>query len=478
VSRVVVVGAGVAGLTCAHRIHTLDPSVEVLVLEAADRVGGKVRTSEIAGLPVDEAVDGFLARVPAAVDLCVELGLENELTQPATGGASVWHGGRLHPFPPGLVLGVPTDLDALAASGLVSAAGVERARQDLTAPADGPGPPGTDTSVGELVRRRLGDEVFETLVSPLLSGINAGDADRLSVTAGAPQLAAAAASPDTPSLIEALRRQVAAVPTAPGTPVFRALTGGTQRLTDALAATLPDVRTGHAVHRLTWESGCCTVAAGGLASRAADAVVLAVPSYAAATLLHDDLPGMAHDLAGLEWSSVAVVTFAVPRSALPTALEGTGFLVAGGEGLLMTACSFGSNKWDHWRRDDGPVILRVSAGRHPDRRALDLDDPTLVKTLTDELRTTIGLRAEPAATRVSRWERSLPQYRPGHLDRARAWKEATAHLGIFLTGASYLGLGVPACITDGEATARRVLDHLTARSPRPARTAGGGEGGA
>ena len=138
----------------------------------------------------------------------------------------------------GQVLGVPTDLDVLAASGLISPAGIERARQDLTAPADGPGP-GQDESVGDLVRRRLGDEVFDVLVSPLLSGINAGDADRLSLAAGAAQLAAASQMPGTPSLIEALRRQRAAAGApAPGEPVFRALTGGTQVLTDALAASL------------------------------------------------------------------------------------------------------------------------------------------------------------------------------------------------------------------------------------------------
>jgi oxygen-dependent protoporphyrinogen oxidase len=478
---VVVVGAGIAGLACAHRLHTdhgpgvqatqaglrganAEPGLDVVVVEAAHRTGGKVRTSEIAGIAVDEAVDGFLARVPATIALCHELGLGDELTQPATAGASVWKGGRLHPFPEGLVLGVPVDLDALARSDLVSPAGIERAARDLTAPADGPGEH-ADESVGELVRRRLGDEVFETLVSPLLSGINAGDADRLSAAAGAPQLAAAGHVPGVPSLIEALRRQRAAAgPPDPGTPVFRALTGGTQRLTDALTATLPDVRTDRAVTALEPVGDGFVVDVAG-ERMAADAVVLAVPSYAAAPLVAPFAPGLGADLAGLEWSSVALVTFAVARDAITGPLTGSGFLVADGEGLLMTACSYGSNKWAHWRPGDDTVILRVSAGRHPDRRALDLDDTTLVDRLTGELHATIGLRDKPRATRVSRWERALPQYRPGHLDRARTWKEqAAAHPGLFLTGASYFGLGVPACVTDGEATAADVAAHLTARS--------------
>jgi oxygen-dependent protoporphyrinogen oxidase len=465
--RVVVVGAGVAGLTCAHRIHTTDPSIDVVVLEAGDRAGGKIRTSAIAGIDVDEAVDGFLARVPAAVALCRELGLGDQLTQPATAGAAVWKDGALHPFPAGQVLGVPTDLDALAASGLISPAGIERARQDLTAPADGPGA-GRDESVGDLVRRRLGDEVFEVLVSPLLSGINAGDADRLSAAAGAPQLATASRMPDTPSLIEALRRQRAAAgaPT-PGEPVFRALTGGTQELTDALAASVGDVRTGHPVERIAVGSPDYTVTSAASGDLSADAVVLAVPSFAAAPLVEPFAPDLARELDELEWSSVALVTFAVRRRDIADPLDGSGFLVAGGEGLLMTACSFGSSKWAHWKGDGGDdvVILRVSAGRHPDRRALDLDDATLTARLTEELGATIELRDRPVAVRVSRWERSLPQYRPGHLDRARRWKQrAAGHPGLFLTGASYLGLGVPACITDAEATAADVLAHLTMRS--------------
>jgi oxygen-dependent protoporphyrinogen oxidase len=478
-ARVAVVGAGVAGLTCAYRLHGADPGLEVVVLEAGASPGGRIRTSEIAGRPVDEAVDGFLARVPAAVDLCRELGLGDELTAPATAGASVWRHGALRPFPDGLVLGVPTDLDALAASGIVSAAGVDRAARDLTAPADGP-EAGGDEPVGALVRRRLGDEVFEALVAPLISGINAGNADQLSVAAGAPQLAAAAADararagggPGPASLIDALRRQraAAAAATAPGAPVFRGLVGGAQRLTDALAAAVPDVRTRHAVTALApagprWR--LAVAGPGGAADDlAVDAVVLAVPSFAAAPLVEPFAAELATGLAGLAWSSVVLVTFAVARSAIAHPLAGSGFLVAGDEGLLMTACSFGSSKWAHWRvPDDDLVILRVSAGRHPDRRALDLDDATLVARLTAELGTTIGLREEPVATRVSRWERSLPQYRPGHLDRARRWKDlAGGHPGLFLTGASYLGLGVPACIADAEATAGAVARHLTARS--------------
>lgn len=481
--RVVVVGAGVAGLACAHRLHRLRPDVDVEVLEASGRTGGKVHTSEFAGRPVDEAADAFLARVPAAVDLARELGLEPHFVTPAVRRAFLYRHRTLHPFPEGQVLGVPLDLDLLRASGVISTAGVERAALDLTLPSglEGEPAPGADESVGSLVRRRLGDEVFEALVGPLLSGVNAGDADRLSVQAGAPQLAAAVR--DQPSLIAGLRAQKAAALAAgadPDAPIFYGLREGSQGLTDALVAALPpgSVRTDVAVQVVAPADG------GGynlVTSRDrdhvplhADEVVLATPSRAAAAMLHDLQPDIAAELAALEWSSVAMVTLAVPRAAVEHPLDGSGFLVAGNEDLTMTACSFSSTKWAHLApgpdtqpdRPDGTVLLRVSAGRHPDASALDLDDADLVATIHAELTEAIGLgpwlRFDADNARVVRWRDALPQYRPGHLDRQRRWRDglAAAWPGLWLTGASYDGLGIPACIADGDRTARRVADSL------------------
>jgi len=183
----VVIGAGIAGLTCAFRIEQLRPDLEVIVLEAGDEVGGKIRTSAVGGLVIDEAADAFLARGGVAVQLCEELGLADQLVSPAERRAFVYRRGALHRFPDAMVLGVPTDLDALAATGLISDDGLARAAEDLTSPVDVPGAPapGQDESVGALVRRRVGDEIFEAFVGPLLSGVNAGDADELSLAAGA-----------------------------------------------------------------------------------------------------------------------------------------------------------------------------------------------------------------------------------------------------------------------------------------------------
>lgn len=489
--RAVVVGAGISGLACAHRLHRLRPDIEVVVLEASDRTGGKIHSTPFAGRLVDEAADAFLARVPAAVELARELGLADQFVTPAVRRAFVYRHGTLHPFPEGQVLGVPTDLDALRASGVISAAGVERAALDLTLPADmeGAPPPGEDESVGALVRRRLGDEVFDALVGPLLSGVNAGNADHLSVQTGAAQLAAAVR--DQPSLIAGLRAQRTAALAAgadPDAPVFYGLHDGSQGLTDALAAALPvgSVRTGRSVVAVAPADGggynVVTSASrpsgpaetGEVDLLHADSVVLATPAWASAEVLRALQPDIAVDLHDLEWSSVVMITLAVARRAIDHPLDGSGFLVAGNEPLAMTACSFSSTKWAHLAPagDAAPgsaaatVLLRVSAGRHPDASALGLDDATLVGTIRDELAPIIGLDPAvdlgPDRARVTRWRRALPQYRPGHRARAQDWRDglATAWPGLWLTGASYDGLGIPACITDAETTARRVADTI------------------
>jgi oxygen-dependent protoporphyrinogen oxidase len=466
---VVVVGAGITGLVCAHRLVTDHPGLDVTILEASDRAGGKIRTTPIAGIDVDEGADAFLARVPAAVSLCRELGLGDELVTPAERRAFVYRHGALRRFPEGLVLGVPTDLAAPGLTDLLSPAGIARAAEDLHLPREIEGAPpiGEDESVGSLVRRRVGDEIMDAIVGPLLSGVNAGDADALSLEAGAPQFAAAVR--DQPSLIAGLRAQRdAALRTNPDptAPIFYGLRGGTQTLIDALVAHLPSgsICASSPVDTIQIDGGGTLVVGG----RTADAVVLAVPSHAATRLVRPVAPDLGDELGTLEWSSVALVTFAVRRDAIDHPLDGSGFLVSEGEGLLMTACSFGSTKWAHWRdsdrsgADDELVILRVSAGRSQDPRASALDDGALVAQLLDDLRTTIGLRVEPAATRVSRYADALPQYRPGHLERAARWKAmaTVAHPGLFLAGASYFGLGIPACITDATDTAARVAAHL------------------
>jgi oxygen-dependent protoporphyrinogen oxidase len=442
--RLVVVGAGISGLTAAYVARRDAPHVDVTVVEAGTRAGGKIATDTLAGRPLDLAADAFLARVPEALALCHELGLADQLVTPATRRAYLYTRGALRPFPERLSLGVPTDLDALAASGVVSTNAVARAARDLDTPEP---PPDGDESVGALVRRRVGDEVYETLVAPLLSGVYAGDADRLSVAVAAPQFAAALR--EHGSLIAGLRAQLDAA-ARNDTPVFYGLRDGTAGLTDALAARIEALGgrllTGRHVTALTRRDHSSDVLLDDGTTHRADALVLATPDFVTASLLRDAAPTVAGALADVPYASVVLVGIAVAAAQLREPLDGTGFLVPEHEGLLLSACSWASSKWAHL--DGDPVLLRASAGRITDERPQTLDDDALVELVWRDLQRTMGVRGSPAAARVARWPRALPQFAPGHLDRLRSWELTLAERWptLALAGAGIAGLGLPACI--------------------------------
>ena len=438
---VAVVGGGITGLAAAYEL--VRQGQDVVLLEAGDRLGGKIRTTEVDGRRIDEGADAFLARVPWAVELCDELGLRDDLVSPAAGKALVWAKGGLRPIPDGVVLGVPTGIPSLARSGLISPPGLVRAGLDLVLPRSGGD--GGDRSVGDLVRSRLGGEVLELLVDPLLGGINAGDADRLSVEASAPQLAEAGRRHR--SLILGLR---GAPKPAPG-PVFYAHRGGMERLVEALVAELGgvDVRLGAPVERLVRDSGRYRLEP---ADVVADTVVVAVPAFAAAPMLADAAPDAAAGLRAIDYSSVSLVTMVFAGGTVPDA---SGYLVPKRERRLTTAVSFASSKWAHLSRP-GEVVVRVSAGSYGDDRAMRLDDGELVGALRSELHEAAGIDGDPTAVRVSRWPDAFPQYTPGHLDRVQEIERSVANPlpGVLIAGAAYRGVGIPACIRQGRDAAR------------------------
>lgn len=458
--RIAVIGGGVAGLAAALDLH--EAGHQVHLIEASDRFGGKVQTSPFAGVALDRGPDSVLARVPFAVDLFRRLGLDDEMVPQPPASAYIYSRGELRRIPDGNVLGVPTDLEALEASGVVSPEAVARAADDLTNPDDRPE---GDESVGSLIRRRLGDEILERLVDPLLGGINAGDSDRLSLVAGAPQIAAAARG-DEASLIKALRAQRAAAPAPPPgeapAPVFYTLRSGLGRLVEALLDRLEGVD-----QRLNSPVAALTPSTGETPDRwtvhlpdetlTVDGVVIAAPAFVAADLLASTAPDAARMLADIDYSSVALLALAFPDAAAGRPLDSSGYLVPRVEGLLLTAASWSSSKWPHLALP-GRFLVRASAGRFGDDRAMQMDDDTLLAAILDDLHTTMGIQGPPDEVRITRWDRSFPQYTPGHLERVAAIESALAHSapGVALAGAAYRGVGIPACINSGRLAAAAV----------------------
>jgi protoporphyrinogen/coproporphyrinogen III oxidase len=453
----VVVGAGITGLAAAWEASGRGATVTVV---DPDAPGGKLRSSAFAGGSLDESADAFLARVPEGIELCRELGIDGDLVSPALRTAYVWSRGELRALPRGHVLGVPTDLDELAATGIVSPAGLERARADLTTPLE---PPSGDPAIGSFIRERLGDEVLDRLVDPLVGGINAGDTDLLSLAATVPQLDAAARS-GAPSLMEACARQAAGAD--PSAPVFHAPRGGMGSLVTALVEALGargvifqrDTVGGLQPDGTRWSVRPGDGGTGAAPAWHADRVVVTTPAPVSARLVGAVAPGAAALLAGIPMTSVVMVSLAVPRDAIDRELDASGYLVPRTEGRLLTACSWTSAKWAHLGQGD-TVWLRASAGRDGDDRATALDDGPLVEAVLGDLAVTMALRGRPDEVRVTRWDASFPQYRPGHLDRVADIDAdlAAAAPGLAVTGAAFRGLGVPACIRQGRAAARHLL---------------------
>ena len=443
-TRVVVIGAGIAGLAAAHALQGHD----VTVLEATEHVGGKLRTSDVGGLPIDEGAESFLARVPEALGLARAVGLDADLANPATSEASVWARRRLRPIPPRTVLGVPSSLSSLR--GVLGPTERLRAALDLILP---PTEVEDDASVGWLVGRRLGRAVVDRLVEPLLGGVYAGRAEHLSVRATMPQIVATGGS--------LLRAASAAIPldaVAAG-PVFATVVGGLGPFAEAVAAASgADIVLGRTVRELRrTDAGFVVVHGATIDAReiAADAVIVAVPPAAAARLLADVAPAAATELAAIEMASVALVTLVWRRSDVDPP-RGSGYLVPPSAGRAVKGVTVASTKWSHL--DDGEhVAVRCSFGRHGETADLQRDDEDLVRLAIDEIALTGVVTGPPIATRVSRWGGGLPQYAVGHVDRVRRIRAAVAAVpGLAVCGASYDGVGIPACIRTGQQAADQV----------------------
>ncbi|MFJ8047266.1 protoporphyrinogen oxidase [Streptomyces luteogriseus] len=455
--QVVVIGAGIAGLAAAHRL--LERGARVTVLEASDRVGGKLLPGEVAGARVDLGAESMLARRPEAVALAREVGLADRLQPPATATASLWSRGALRRFPKGHVMGVPGTASALA--GVLSEEGLARIERDAELPRT---EVGDDVAVGEYVAERLGREVVDRLLEPMLGGVYAGDAYRISMRSAVPQLFQVARTHT--SLTEGVRELQAKAAAAQQTgPVFMGIRGGIGTLPLAVADSVRArggeilTRTPVTELRRTPEGGW-RVGAGEREWRA-DAVVVAAPAPAAARLLRAETPGAAAELDAVEYASMALVTLAYRRdgAALP---DGSGFLVPPVDGRTIKASTFASQKWG-WIGDENPdlVVLRTSVGRYGETEILRRDDTELVEISRHDLKAATGLDATPVATRVTRWDDGLPQYPVGHHARVARIREHIARLpGLAVCGAPYDGVGIPACIASAYAAVDQIRGDL------------------
>jgi protoporphyrinogen/coproporphyrinogen III oxidase len=458
--RVAVIGGGITGLAAAHRLTADLGMDDVLLLEADDRLGGKISTERVDGYVVEGGPDCFLAFKPGGMELCRRLGIEQRLraTNPRFRRSFVKRGGRLHELPDGLTGLVPSRIRPLLTTGILSPLGRVRAGLEPLVPRRRAG---GDEPIARFVTRRFGREAYEWLVEPLLSGIFAGDGEALSLGATFPQLAETERRHGS-VLLPMLRARFTGK--SAGAPRLGFVTpeGGLGEMVTALEGAIPPRQVWRAARVIALarlpQGWRLTLADG----RTVDAlaVICTAPAFAAAELLAPLDAMLAEALDAIPCVSTATVSVAFPAAAVPRPLAGSGYVSPRVEGGGVVACTWTSNKFPARVPEDG-VLLRFFLGRAGREEPAFAPDTAIQALVRDELKAVHGITAEPAFWSIHRWPRGLPQYTVGHLDRLATVEQRLAGLpGVFLAGASFRGVGIPDCIQSGWAAADAATAHV------------------
>jgi oxygen-dependent protoporphyrinogen oxidase len=461
--HIAVLGGGISGLSAAHRIVELSPDARITLLERTERVGGVLLTVHEDGYQIEQSADNFITTMPWGLDLCKRLGLSDRLiqTNPAHRHTFVVRKGRLHKLPDGFLMMAPTRMWPMAITPILSPLGKLRAAFEFFLP---PRRDDADESMAAFVRRRLGREVFERLVEPLVAGVYAADMERLSVDATLSQFREMELRHG--SLIRAMRHRMKQAPAAGSGDsgarysMFVTLEDGLSSMVDALAARLPagSIRLNAAVERVERAAdGSWNVHVPGQPAQSFSAVIVATPSHVAAKLLAAPDPELGALLGTIEHQGTAIVSVAYDRARIAHPLNGMGAVVPELERSPILAISFSSQKYTH-RAPEGKTLLRVFAGgaRRPD--LAEMDDAKLRPLILGELHKLLGISGEPCYCRIAHWPRTMPQYHVGHKDLvARIDARVAQHPGLALAGNAFSGVGVPQCIHSGEQAAERVL---------------------
>jgi oxygen-dependent protoporphyrinogen oxidase len=463
--RIAVIGGGIAGLAAANRLRELAPSVEVALFEAGPLLGGILRTERRGEFLLEHGADSFITNLPFAVDLCQRIGFAEQLipTNDAERRAFIVRRGKLLPVPEGFALMAPSRLWPVLASPILSPLGKLRLAYERFVP---PRRDDCDESLGDFARRRLGREVFERLVQPLVGGIYTADPERLSLAATLPRFQEMERRYG--SLTRGAKQQGDshgahdALASGARYSLFTTPRAGLESLASAVAARLPAgvVRLNSPVTQLQrienrWELTIAGDSANQLHEQF-DAVILAVPAPAAARLLAAVDPELTTELNGVPYASAAVVSLAYPRRQIAERLDGFGFVVPAIERRRILSVSFSSVKFPG-RAPADVALFRVFIGGACQGELLAADDDDLGKLAQEELAQLMGISGAPILTAVARWPESMPQYHLGHLERVGRIEARVGQMpGLALAGNAYRGVGIPQVIHSGELSAERV----------------------
>ncbi len=471
-NRIVIIGGGIAGLSAAYYATKKIPNAQITLLESSHRWGGKITTDRVTfgngQFIIEGGPDTFLATKPYATALCKELGLGERLhgTNPKQKNTYVLHHNKLEPLPDGLAMMIPTNVQAILKSHLVSWFGKARMGLDFIQPAKAVN---GDESLGSFVSRRLGREAYENLIEPLMSGIYAGDGDALSLASTFPylrdleikygSLARGALQIRKQSTGKAVQgsRSAFLTPTTGLAEIVEALVNYLQSNNVDLLLDTPVV----SINRPTPDTWNLTL--GTRDPLQADSILLATPAFISGRLLESFDPALASVLQSIDYASTATISLAYRESNLPRKLDGYGYVIPRREGRRALACTWTSTKFPH-RAPEGYALIRVFVGRAG--QDIPWNENELLALAKEELNQTLGITAEPIISRVFMWNKAMPQYNLGHPEKLKQIDSALENYpGLALAGNGYRGIGIPDCVRSGELAVERVLQFARSNAP-------------
>ncbi len=472
-SHIVIIGGGIAGLSAAYYATKKIPDAQVTLIESSNQWGGKISTDRVTfgngQFIIEGGPDTFLATKPWGVALCKELGLGERLhgTNPTKNYTYVLNSNRLLPLPDGLAMMIPTNIQAILKSQLVSWFGKARMGLDFIQPAKSVN---GDESLGAFVSRRLGREAYENLIEPLMSGIYGGDGAELSLASTFPYLRDLEIKYGSLARGALQMRKKSNGKSVQGSrSTFLTPTTGLAEIVEALIKYLQannvDLRLNASVSRISNIDSHYLLELEDGSSLDSDSVILATPAFVSGALLASLNPTLASDLKSIPYASTATVSLAYRGSDLTRELDGYGYVIPRREGRKALACTWTSTKFPH-RAPEGYALIRVFVGRAGQDIPWNEDD--LLELAKEELNLTLGITAEPILSRVFMWDKAMPQYNLGHpelLGRIDAALEN--HPGLALAGNGYRGIGIPDCIHSGELATEKVTRDLS-REPAKA----------
>ncbi|BCB02949.1 protoporphyrinogen oxidase [Bacillus sp. KH172YL63] len=458
--KVVIIGGGITGLTTAYYLQQEMKEkglpIEIKLVEATHRLGGKVQTLEKDGFVIEKGPDSCLATKTEVSRLAQSLGIESTMIRNQKGVSYVIAGGELYPIPGGSIVGIPTQIAPFITTSLFSLTGKMRAAADFVLPRS---QENEDQSLGKFFRRRMGDEVVDHLIEPLLTGIFAGDIDQLSLMSTFPQLYEL--EQKHRSLIAGIKKTgQGADPHGEGN--FLTFTGGLQSLIDAMEERL-DPHTVYKGMKVTSiekeDSAGYTITFTSGEQLEADSVIVTTPHH----VLQSVLPSYSFlsFLKDMPATSVATVAMGFSQQAIKKDIAGTEFLVSRNSDFSLTAGTWTHKKWPH-TAPEGKALLRCYVGKSGDETIVDLSDDSIEQIVLEDLGKIMDIEGKPEFTIVSRYKNSMPQYTVGHGERIRdMYDEVESTLpGLFIAGSSYDGLSIPDCIAQGEKTVEKIVEYV------------------